>query len=231
MVNDLGAASFVLDGFTPRGIVTTNSDQAQLGTLAMVNDAYRAIDLLAKHSRIDSSRIAVLGSSRGAKIAIAASMKRFQTLYGPRAAELVAYIGFYTPCSTRFIDDTDVVDRPIRLFHGGDDDLTPLQPCRAYVDDLRRRGKDVEVHLYEGAYHLFDNPGVPLGRNEQSQTAKQCSWIERTVGHVVNSTTGRSFSLEDPCVQRGVTRGFNAAAHLQADEDLKGLLVRVLRLK
>ena len=42
----MGVAAFLLDSFTGRGIVQTVTDQSQLGSLAMIVDAYRALDLL-----------------------------------------------------------------------------------------------------------------------------------------------------------------------------------------
>src|SRR5215831_21308875 len=59
----LGIATFMLDGFTGRGITTTVTNQAQLGQLTMINDAYRALELLAKHPRIDPARIGLMGFS------------------------------------------------------------------------------------------------------------------------------------------------------------------------
>jgi hypothetical protein len=44
-LNDMGIAALLLDGFTPRGITTVGADQSQLGTLTMINDAYRALAL------------------------------------------------------------------------------------------------------------------------------------------------------------------------------------------
>ena len=44
-----GAATFVLDSFTGRGITGTSEDQSQLATLAMIGDAYRGLELLATH--------------------------------------------------------------------------------------------------------------------------------------------------------------------------------------
>jgi dipeptidyl aminopeptidase/acylaminoacyl peptidase len=63
-LNGMGVATFVIDSFTARGIVNTFNDQSQLGRLAMMVDAYRALDLLAKHPRIDPARIALMGFSR-----------------------------------------------------------------------------------------------------------------------------------------------------------------------
>lgn len=76
--NELGVATLVVDSFTARGIASTVFDQAQLGRLSMTVDAYRALDVLARHSRIDPARIAVMGFSRGAQPALYASMRRFQ---------------------------------------------------------------------------------------------------------------------------------------------------------
>jgi len=64
-LNELGVATFALDAFTGRGLVTVSADQAKLGRLNMIVDAYRALELLSKHPRIDPQRIAVMGFSRG----------------------------------------------------------------------------------------------------------------------------------------------------------------------
>src|SRR3954462_15803758 len=52
-LNGIGVAVFILDTFTGRGIVQTNTDQSQLETLSMIGDAYRALAVLSKHPRID----------------------------------------------------------------------------------------------------------------------------------------------------------------------------------
>ena len=110
-LNDLGIATFTLDGFTPRGIIDTAADQSQLGNLTMINDAYRGLELLAKHPRIDGQRIGILGGSRGGRVALYASLRRFQRAYAP-GSEFAIYLAFYTPCYARYIDDENVSDRP-----------------------------------------------------------------------------------------------------------------------
>jgi dienelactone hydrolase len=141
-LNAIGVAAFLIDSFTGRGIVQTCSDQSQLGHLAMIFDAYRALDLLSKHPRVDASRIAVMGFSKGGFAALYSSMKRFQRMYGT-ASVFAAYLPFYARCETRYIEGEQVSDRPIRIFHGAADDYVPVEPCRAYVERLRRAGKDV----------------------------------------------------------------------------------------
>ena len=94
-LNAMGVATFVLDSFTARGIVNTNFDQSQLGRLAMIVDVYRALDVLARHPRIDPTRIALMVVFSGGQAALYASMKRFQRLYAPVGQEFAAYIVFY----------------------------------------------------------------------------------------------------------------------------------------
>lgn len=64
-LNQQGIATFVLDGFTGRELISTGKDQAQLGRLNFILDEYRALALLASQPRIDASRIVLMGFSRG----------------------------------------------------------------------------------------------------------------------------------------------------------------------
>ena len=229
-LNDRGVATLLLDGFTPRGIVNTAADQSQLGSLTMINDAYRALELLARHPRIDASRIGIMGGSRGGRVALYASLKRFQKMHGRADLSFATYLAFYTPCYAKYIDDEDVSDRPIRLFHGAADDYVPVAPCRSYVERLRRRGKDVQLTEYPGTYHLFDNPVYPLVRRADAQTARRCMLEEREVGQVINTESGKPFTWDDRCVERGATLGYNAHAHAAAINAVDGFLKALFKL-
>lgn len=230
-LNDMGIATFLLDGFTGRGIIATATDQFQLGTLTMINDAYRALELLAKHPRIDMTRIGLFGGSRGGRVALYAGLKRFQRMYATPGTEFAVYLPFYAPCSTTYIDDTDVVDRPIRLFHGTADDVAPIAQCRSYVARLRSAGKDVELTEYAGAHHGFDNPGSPLRRLE-TQSRSRCLLDESPVGHLVNRDTGLPLTSDDGCVGRGTpTVGYDAGAHAKAIADVRAVLEKAFGLR
>ena len=76
--NEMGISTFALDGFTGRSLPVVNTDQALLGRLNMILDVYRVLHILAKHPRVDPSRIALMGFSRGGQAALFASLKRFQ---------------------------------------------------------------------------------------------------------------------------------------------------------
>jgi dienelactone hydrolase len=230
-LNDMGVATLMLDAFTGRRIVSTGDNQAQLGRLAMIVDAYRALELLSRHPRIDPARVGLMGFSRGGQATLYASLKRFQTMHGPRGVEFAAYLPFYANCGTTFIDDGDVAARPIRLFHGSADDYVPVAPCRSYVARLRAAGKDVQLAEYPGASHVFDNPFLttPVVL-KQAQTTRGCVLEENPVGQIINSRTKQPFGYDDPCIERGPTIAYHPQAHAEAIKAVKAFLASTFKL-
>ena len=220
-----GAATFLLDSFTGRGIAFSGEDQAQLNSLAMMGDAYRALELLATHPRIDPARIAVMGFSKGGVAALYSGMTRFQRLYGPAGARFSHHIAFYPPCFITYIGDEAVTDRPIRVFIGTADEFAPVERCRPYVERLRRAGADAQLTAYPGAHHQFDRPSdAPPRHFPREQNVSRCFWEERPEGQVVNRDSGQPFSLDDPCVFRGGTFGSDGAAYRAGRDAVKALL-------
>lgn len=157
-LTDRGVASLMLDCFTGRGIDSTFANQDALGRLSMIVDAYRAFDMLAKHPRIDSGRIALMGFSRGGQTALYAAVQRFRDMHGPRSGDFAGHLSFYPACHIRYRDDQRLVDRPVQVLHGTADDLNPIQPCRDFVARARQAGASIELHEFPGARHVFDWP-------------------------------------------------------------------------
>jgi len=229
-LNAMGVATFVLDSFTARGLVNINNDQSQLGRLAMIVDVYRALDVLGRHPRIDPTRIAVMGFSRGGQAALYASLKRFQRLYGPVGQEFTAYIAFYPSCNTTYHEDEDVADKPIQIFHGSADDYSPVAPCRAYVERLKAKGKNVQLTEYAGAGHNFDNRALktPL-KLEKAQTTRRCECAEAENGVIVNVKTKQPFTYADPCVEYGPTLAYDEKASTEARKAVKDFVTTTLK--
>jgi dienelactone hydrolase len=222
----MGIAVLLVDSFTGRGIVSTSADQGALGRLAMIVDAYRALELLAPDTRIDSDRIALIGFSRGGQSVLYSSLRRFQKMHGRPGLEFVAHIAFYPSCNTRFRDDENITARPVRIHHGLADNYVPIGPCKAYVDRLHAAGKrNVLLTEYPDAHHAFDNPGNPAPvRAERSQTTALCAMSEDESGRIINTGTGKPFSYRDTCVRLGPTLGYHPEAHAAAVKAVKGEL-------
>src|SRR3954471_10970029 len=146
--NAMGISTFVIDGFSGRGLTAVGPNQALLGRLNLIVDIYGALEILAKHPRVDPDRIVLMGFSRGGQAALYASLKRFNEMWNRSGAQFAAYVPFYPDCATTYAGDTDVVDRPIRIFHGTPDDYNPVASCKAFLTRLEAEKRDVTLTEY-----------------------------------------------------------------------------------
>ena len=230
-LNSVGVAAFILDAFTGRGIISTNTDQSQLDSIAMIHDVYAALGKLATHPRIDPARIAAMGFSKGAVPAIYSSNERFRTTYGPSNTQFAAHIGLYTPCNVTYRQDDKVANRSLRFFHGIADDYVSIEPCRAYVKRLKEAGADVALTEYPDALHAYDNftyaSSVSL---PNAQTTRNCLIVEGDNGLLLNSKSNQPYSLGDACVEKGPHVGYNEAAHTATVEAVKQFLTSRFKL-
>ena len=229
-LNAIGIAAFILDTFSGRGIVSTVADQDQLASLAMVVDAYRALDVLSAHPRIRADRIAVMGFSKGAVASVYSASERFRQAHGSRDRAFAAHIGFYTPCNVTFDGDAKVGPAPLRLFHGIADDYVAIGPCRDYAARLKAAGADVALTEYPDAQHSFDSPVIPpLVDIPNAQSTRNCRLKEGPDGAILNAETGAPFVLKtDPCVAIGAHVGHNAEATALARIAVREFLERTL---
>lgn len=232
-LNQLGVATFAVDSFAGRGIVSASTDQTQLGRLNMAADAYRALDLLTKHPRIDPSRIVVIGFSRGAQSALYSAMSRLYRTLGPADnLRFAAHIAFYPDCTTSYLNDTDVVDRPIRILHGTSDNFNPISACRSYVERLTSARKDVKLVEYPEASHFFDAPAfrTPVTL-KGAPTTRNCHLAEADDHQIVNRDTQKPFSYGDACVEKDPTIAYNESASSQARTYVRTFLTDIFQLK
>jgi dienelactone hydrolase len=226
-LNAMGVSTFALDGFTGRGLTSVVMDQSSLGRLAFTLDAYRMLKILAKHPRVDPARIALMGFSRGGQGVLSASLKRFHQTWNKSGAAFAAYIPFYPDCATSYLSDTDVVERPIRIFHGTPDDYNPVSSCKLYIERLRAAGRDVQLTEYPNAQHYFDNPLLTLAPFEVkgAQTVRNCQIAEEPKGVLINSVSKEPFTYKDACVQLSPHINYDAeaprAAHIAVKDFLR----------
>lgn len=227
-LNSMGVATFVLDSFTGRGMASAPN----VTNMARIVDAYRALELLAQHPRIDPDRIAIMGFSHGGYAALYSSMKRFARMHGPPDGRtFAAHIVFYPGCRT-YLEGTDITDKPVRIFHGGADDQLPVAACREYVTRLRDARKDVILTEYEGAHHAFDSRRLkePL-KQPKAASFVRCRLEEGADGQMLNSSTRQPFTLSDPCVDRGRTLAYHAHAHSESLKAVTEFVATTLKPK
>ena len=225
-LNAAGIATFGIDSFSGRGLLSVSSDQSKLARLAGTIDAFKAQEMLQKHPNIDPNKIALIGSSRGGTAVIYTSMKRFQELWAPNFKAVATY-PFYPSCFDELQRDEEVT-MPIHAFHGELDDYASKEQCKNWLSRLAAKGANVSSVEFKNAAHSFDNPaGSPTPTvSKVAQSAQNCHIVERK-GMLVNESTNLPFTYKDSCVHLDPKTGFNKEAtresHQAVIEDLKRL--------
>ena len=231
--NAMGISTFVIDGFTGRGLTAVGPNQALLGRLNLIIDIYRALDILSKHPRVDPDRIALMGFSRGGQAALYASLDRFNKLWNKSGVEFAGYIPFYPDCSTRYLTDTEVAARPIRIFHGTPDDYNPVASCKAYVARLKDAHRDVVLTEYPDSQHGFD-AGLAgfstIAVSANAQTARHCHIREGEGGVLMNADTNEPFRYQDACIELNPHVGGNPATAAEARKAVSEFLQGLFKL-
>jgi dienelactone hydrolase len=172
-----------------------------------------------------------MGFSRGGQATLYATLKRFQKMWNRSGIDPAAYIALYAPCITTYIDDTQVTDHPIRIFHGTSDDWVEIAPCRDYFKRLRVTSKDVQMIEYPNTWHAFDYPSLPSKpvAVPYAQTT-HCVLKEEPMGTIINVATHKPFTSADDCVGRNAHVAYSAKATRATEEALKVLLKKVFKL-
>ena len=148
-----GYVVLAVDSLGPRGIPDACVD----GLIAQAIDAFAALAYLSKQSFVDPSRIAVLGYSMGGSSALMDVEPDFiGKLFSGSFAAAIAY---YPWCKDR----SAIVSSPTMILIGADDDWTPAAYCREMVARPRDGGAALDLTIYPGAHHAFDNPKLALG--------------------------------------------------------------------
>ena len=231
--NAMGISTFVIDGFSGRGLTAVGPNQALLGRLNFIVDIYRSLEILAKHPRVDPDRIVLMGFSRGGQAALYASLDRFHKLWNKSGAQFAAYIPFYPDCSTTYASDTEVAARPIRIFHGTPDDYNPVATCKAYLGRLQEARRDAVLTEYPDSEHGFD-AGL-LGVNTvtvsaNAQSARNCRLKEGEGGVLMNDDTKEPFTYKDACIALNPHVGGNPATAQEARKAVSEFLQALLKL-
>ncbi len=174
-----------------------------------------------------------MGFSRGGHATLNASLKRFHLTWNKSGTDFAAYIPFYPDCKTTYISDTEVVDRPIRIFHGTPDDYNPVAPCKAFVERLRAAGADVVLTEYANVWHAFDNPlgSVTPVTVKGAQTVRNCTIFEEPKGVLINAVSKEPFTYNDPCVEHDPHVNHDTAATEAARVAIKDLFTAVFKLE
>ncbi|MBR0893673.1 dienelactone hydrolase family protein [Bradyrhizobium tropiciagri] len=159
LLAEWGYVALTIDRFGTRGITSACTGGLPPSTLY---DAYRALDYLVGQPSVDPNRVAVMGFSQGATLALLA-VERGQ-IEGSSKEKFRAAIGFYPLCAG--VKGNMTV--PTLILVGELDDWAPADACRNLAegrDDwgiARENGNGIPIAItvYPGAHHDFDVPSL-----------------------------------------------------------------------
>lgn len=230
--NAMGLNTVIIDGMTGRGLVGVGDKQAVLGRLNFILDIYRTMEVIARHPRVDTSRIALMGFSRGGQAALYASLARFHRQWNKSGVDLAAYIPFYPDCATTYTGDTDTTGKPIRIFHGTPDNYNPVATCKAYMARLKTAGRDIALSEYPNAPHGFDNPigPSPAVQARANQSVRDCTIQEGPGGQLINAETKAVFAYTDACVRLDPLVGADREATEAVLKEVTAFVTKVFAL-
>ena len=163
-----GYLALLVDGFGPRGYprgFPQGSYESRPGEVNEVTirplDAYGALAYLRSRPDVAADRVGLLGWSNGGSAAMATMSIGAPGIKAPTPASgFRAALAFYPACGLKGQFDNGYRPyAPVRIFMGTADDEVSPRRCGALVEKSRAQGADVEIRLYEGATHGFDDPG------------------------------------------------------------------------
>jgi len=215
MYQEQGYATFQLNSFKSRGITSTVGSQDEVTIAAVILDAYRALEKLSKHPKINEDKVAITGWSLGGGVTLFAGWLPLKEAITNQVS-FAAHLAFYPPC---FINPENLsfTKAPIHILIGEADNWTPAKPCIDLVEKLSDK-TNISITTYPNAHHGFDSE-EPVVWNEKGYSFKDCLFDLTADGDVLmnylripmsNSILQKVGFLF--CVDKGVHVGGNLEA-------------------
>jgi len=157
-----GYVALIVEGFRSRGVnnVCTKKTFNKVSYNARIADAYAGAAFLRARSDVDSGRVGVVGWSHGGIIALKLAARQppsFSWADVP-VVPFRSVVAFYPYCGPE--KDAAV---PLLILIGSRDDWTPASNCESYAAMQKVAGTPVELVVYPGATHAFDDTTVGQG--------------------------------------------------------------------
>ena len=230
MFHKMGIATFKLDCFKARGVKSTAGNQLSVTTAEMGVDAFRALDVMANHPRIDKNRIGIIGESKGGGVTLYSHWKPFIKVMNTEN-QFALHLCLYSMPSD--FEPFEFTKAPILALLGEKDNWVPAAPWIPLVQKFKDNGYDAEAVIYKGAYHAFD-ASYSLQDVREADDFTKCRVIMFEDGRMLETTTGL-YDREglDKCKREssGAKVGSNSKAKKASKIKAAEFVTRVFKLE
>ena len=183
-----GYLALLPDSFGPRGkahgfgrFTHGDPDRADVNEISVRPlDAEGALAYLRGRSDVVAGQIYLQGWSNGGSTALNVMIRQ-----GRQAGYRGALV-FYPGCGqSALLASTILTTAPIAMFMGAEDEEVSPALCQRVADRSRQAGSPIDVTLYPGATHDFDEPSSRRQATPGNQAAmndalvKAASWLDR----------------------------------------------------
>jgi len=245
MLNEMGIAAFIVDSYELRGITSGENGLKKLfhSYSTRISDAYAALELLSTHPKIDKSRIAVLGYSHGAMVALFVASEKIRLSFIADDLNFAASIAYYPGCLTQF-GNIDFTDAPVLMLLAEKDNICPIGACLDYTQRMKNSGADVKTVVYKGAHHMFpvlsgseliNTPSLPdwgnCGKDEYLLLQDDGTWFFPHFNKTVDEVNVYGEFTADCRIDKGANIAGNVEAKNESIKEYQNLLKTIFKLK
>jgi len=146
MLAGMGFAVYVLHYFDRTGTTWADDPTIRLHFATWMRTIGDALTFISTQPQVDAARIAILGFSLGAYLALAAAT---------RDNRVKAVVDFFGGLPQELCNDLHHIP-PVLILHGEADTTVPVSEAYHLQNLLEARGAPHEIKIYPGAGHQFD---------------------------------------------------------------------------
>lgn len=184
MFRSSGIATLELQSFSSRGVKSTVGSQIEVTTATMVLDAYRALDKISTHSKIDKDRVAIMGWSLGGGVAIFSGWLPLIEKINAQNS-FAAHLSIYPPCIAQPRNPI-FTNAPMHILIGELDSWVPASACKELSEMAEQAGSKIGITIYPESHHSFDRESAITVKKNAYKTV-DCRFEIRDDGAVLMS--------------------------------------------
>jgi len=224
-----GYATAYANHFKPRGRSSAVGSHIRLTGAAMAADSLKILVALSEHGRIDKTKIAIMGASKGGGVALYTAWRPLQEAVAP-GHRFAAHVALYPTCM--HWDVFDFTGEPVQILLGDEDNWTGSEQCIQSASALSKQGGvPVQVKVYDCAHHGFDS-NAELRQLGAAYNVTGCRFSlapdgsDYANGLPLTTPSLKRAALMD-CIMKGATYGRNEHAATSASMDVETFLKKV----